>query len=273
MPRFYRELTLSSSAFEAVESRSGERGLSEQRSHLGVEVRRRAAPGTAGPSRKSCEPCEVTQSTSTGLSPGKSRNSVGELADRCRRGRASRRCCSRTSRLSATDSNGEISERDQLRLAFLVVDPALHDHDPVDLAERAGRTYVELKTTTVGAAGDVVEPHEDHQVAPLRRQLLDLADDPADGDELAVAAALELGERRVGLARPSRCAATTADAPRRRGRASPSRCRSSSFFSNSVGAEVRVVCAACRSASSPSSNRESKIEPWPASRSACCFCP
>src|SRR5439155_13808564 len=33
----------------------------------------------------------------------------------------------------------------------------------------------------------------------LRRQVLDVGDDPADGDDLAVAAALELGERRVGL--------------------------------------------------------------------------
>ena len=53
----------------AVARGSGERRLAEQGTHLGVEV---GAGWTrnCGPSRRSCEPCEVTQSTNTWLSPG-----------------------------------------------------------------------------------------------------------------------------------------------------------------------------------------------------------
>ena len=52
----------------------------------------------------------------------------------------------------------------------------------------------------LGAAGDVVEPHEHHRLALLRRQVLERGDDPADGDDLAVPSALDVGERAVGLA-------------------------------------------------------------------------
>src|ERR1700730_12826204 len=49
-------------------------------------------------------------------------------------------------------------------------------------------------------AGDVFEPGEHYRLALLRRQLLQRGDDAADGDDLAVAAALELVQHAVGLA-------------------------------------------------------------------------
>src|SRR5207302_6752578 len=47
--------------------------------------------------------------------------------------------------------------------------------------------------------GEVVDPHEDHWLALLRRQRSERADDATDGDDLAVAPPLELGERQVDL--------------------------------------------------------------------------
>ena len=83
---------------------------------------------------------------------------------------------------------------------LLVVDAALHDQDPVGHAELARGLVGGVEDDDLGGAGRVVEREEDHRVAALRRQVLDVGDDAADGDDLAVAAALELGERRVGLA-------------------------------------------------------------------------
>jgi hypothetical protein len=82
-----------------------------------------------------------------------------------------------------------------------VVDAALHDERTRSATSRLARgAYTELKTTTSDAAGHVVEPHEHHRLALLRRQLLELPDDPADGDDLAVAPLLELREAAVALA-------------------------------------------------------------------------
>ena len=83
---------------------------------------------------------------------------------------------------------------------LLVVDAALDDQDPVGHAELARGLVGGVEDDDLGGAGRVVEREEDHRVAALRRQVLDVGDDAADGDDLAVAAALELGERRVGLA-------------------------------------------------------------------------
>ena len=91
-------------------------------------------------------------------------------------------------------------DRDQLRLAFLVVDATLEDEHAVGLAELARGSVDRVEDDRLRAAGQVVEPQEDHRVAALGGQLLDRRDDSADRDDLAVAAALELGERAVGLA-------------------------------------------------------------------------
>ena len=88
-------------------------------------------------------------------------------------------------------------ERDQLRLALLVVDAALHDEHAVGLEQVARGRVDGVEDDDLGAADDVVEPQEDHRVALLRRQLLEPRDDAADGDDLAVAPALEVGQRRV----------------------------------------------------------------------------
>src|SRR5436190_10468206 len=91
--------------------------------------------------------------------------------------------------------------REQLRLPLLlVVDAALDDQDAVHRAELARLRVDGVEDDELAAAGDVVEPHEDHRLALLRRQVLERGDDAADGDDLAVAAALDVGERAVGLA-------------------------------------------------------------------------
>ena len=117
--------------------RLGERRLAEQHLHLGVEVGRRLHPELRARARSVCGPCEVTQSTKHRALAGEVADQRRELADRSRRARRSRRSCSRTSRFSATDSNARDLERDQLRLALLVVDAALDDQDPVGDAELA----------------------------------------------------------------------------------------------------------------------------------------
>ena len=81
-----------------------------------------------------------------------------------------------------------------------MVDAGLHDEHRVGREQLARRGVDRVEDDYLRAAEHVVEPHEDHRVALLSRQLLDRRDDPRDGDDLAVAAALELGERRVGLA-------------------------------------------------------------------------
>ena len=106
---------------------------------------------------------------------------------------------SRTSRLACDRLEGGDLLGDELRLAFLVVDAAFDDHDPVGGAELGGRRVGGGEDHAVDATGDVVEPQEHHLLAPLGEELPHLADDPADDDVLAVAAPLELGDRGVGL--------------------------------------------------------------------------
>ena len=81
-----------------------------------------------------------------------------------------------------------------------MVDPALDDEDPIGGAEVARCGIRGVEDDHLGRAGRVVEREEDHRLAALRRHLLHVGDDPAHGDDLAVAAPLELRERRVGLA-------------------------------------------------------------------------
>ncbi len=107
----------------------------------------------------------------------------------------------RTSLRISADLERAHLARDELRLArLLVVDASLHDEHPVGLEELARRRVRRVEDDDLGAPGRVVERHEDHRVAALRRHLLEAGDDAADGDELAVATALEVGERAVRLA-------------------------------------------------------------------------
>src|SRR5436190_7885047 len=91
--------------------------------------------------------------------------------------------------------------REQLRLPLLlVVDAALDDQDAVRRAQLARLRVDGVEDDDLAAAGDVVEPHEHHRLALLGRQVLERRDDAADGDDLAVAAALDVRERAVGFA-------------------------------------------------------------------------
>ena len=125
---------------------------------------------------------------------------------------------------SAIASNAATSMRDQLRLALLVVDAALHD-------ERSGRLE-QLARVRVHRVEHDAPPPPPVTSSSRRKTIgspffvvicLSDATIPPTRDDLAVAAALELGERAVRLAAQLVADRVTADAPRRRGRASPSR--------------------------------------------------
>ena len=92
-------------------------------------------------------------------------------------------------------------ERDELGLArLLVVDsPFTINMRSVSRCSRAGGIRG-VEDDHLGASGRVLERREDHRLAPLRRQLLDVGDDSAHDDDLAVAASLDVRERAVGLA-------------------------------------------------------------------------
>ena len=107
---------------------------------------------------------------------------------------------SRTSLRSAATSNGRHLERDELRLAVLVVDPALDEQDAILLEQVAGRGVGGVEDDHLDGAGQVVEPHERHRVALAGRDGADRADDAADRDDVAVAAGPELRQGHVGLA-------------------------------------------------------------------------
>jgi hypothetical protein len=103
--------------------------------------------------------------------------------------------------LGRRDVGGELRDldRDQLRLALLVVDTSFENEYAVRLAQLPGSRVDGVEDDRLGAAAEVVETEEDHGLALLRRQLLHGRDDAADGDDLAVAAALEIGERPIAL--------------------------------------------------------------------------
>ena len=131
------------------------------------------------------------------------RRLAGEVARRRARARGSipaRRL--RASILSRTSRRSGIASNAVTSIAISFVSPSLWSTRPLttrtrSVTQQLARGGVDrVEDDDLGAAGDVVEPQEDHRVALLRRQLLDRGDDPADGDDLAVAAALELGERR-----------------------------------------------------------------------------
>ncbi len=80
-----------------------------------------------------------------------------------------------------------------------MVDSALHDEDPVGFEELPRGGIRRVEDDDLGTPGRVVERDEHHRLATLRRHLLDLRHDAADGDELAVAPALQICERAVRL--------------------------------------------------------------------------
>jgi hypothetical protein len=80
-----------------------------------------------------------------------------------------------------------------------VVDPALDDEDPVGLEQLPRRRVDGVEDHGFERPREIVEPQEDHRLALLRRQLLERADDPADGDDLAVPPPLDVGHPAVGL--------------------------------------------------------------------------
>ena len=85
-------------------------------------------------------------------------------------------------------------EGDHLGLALLlVVDASLDDDDPVRHEELPRGRQDRVEDDDLRRGGEVVDAHEHHRLALLRRHLLDRTDDPADREHLTVAAALELG--------------------------------------------------------------------------------
>ncbi len=89
----------------------------------------------------------------------------------------------------------------ELRLpCLLVVYPPLDDQHPVRLQMVARRRVRRVEHDDLGATGGVVESREDHGLATLGRHLLEAGNDPADYDDLTIAAPFDVGERAVGLA-------------------------------------------------------------------------
>ena len=81
-----------------------------------------------------------------------------------------------------------------------MVDPRLDDEDRVRFQELVRGRVDGVENDALRRPDHVVEPDEDHRLALLGRHLLDRRDDPPDGDDLAVPPALELRQRRIGLA-------------------------------------------------------------------------
>ena len=182
---------------------SGDARLAEQRPNLGEEVRLGLDP-YSGRARASALPATSRARGRPARRRG-SRRRARELPDRSRPAPAARRCAAAPRGARCCLERAHLA-RHELRLAcLLVVDTALHDEDAVRLEELARSRVRRVEDDHLRTAGRIVERDEHHRLAALRRHLLQSGDDAADGDELAVAPALEVREGTVGLP-PQLCA-------------------------------------------------------------------
>src|SRR5581483_557948 len=172
--------------------------FAEQRLYLGVEVCDRR-DAVVRPELEGLRPGRRLQREHDLRLSGELADDVAELAERPGAGLARVDLQRDRARRDVRLELGDL-DRDQLRLPFLVVDAALEDEDAVGLAELPRGRVDGVEDDRLRAAREVVEPEEDHRVALLGRQRLHRRDDPADRDDLAVPAALELRQRPVGLA-------------------------------------------------------------------------
>ena len=245
---------------------SDDGGLAEERLDLGEEVRH----GLHAVARAEAERLRALGRVHV----ENDRRLAGVLAGRRRRARGSRPACAlRASSLRRTSLRSGAASNAVTSSAISFVSPSLWSTRPLTTSMRSASQQVargrvdRVEDDDLDAAGDVVEAHEHHRLALLRRQLLERADDAADRDDLAVAAALELGERRsrsCAAAGRGRRQRVLGDVEAERLLLEPQQLALLVL----AGRDRRMVLG-CSSSASP----RSKIEPWPASRSACCRCP
>ena len=160
------------------------------------------------------------------------------------------------------------SHRDQLRLALLVVDPALDHEDAVGHQQLARRRVAEVEHDSVARASPERSSRRGRtpvRVALACRRCLSTLTIHAVGDNLAVAPALDVGQAAGSVLRRSSSRTESSGCCwRRRGRGSPSRARAASpLLSDFLRRGSTVVGAASRLVLGRSSPR-SKMELWPA---------